>query len=164
GGPLKNADGLSGAAEMRIHVAEQREVSVVILSRRGDVSEHLEGASVITELKIRRRQIVSGIVRAGIGPQSCLEVLDRLRIHPVARQQDARAQHGSSIAAAQLVKLVNHLARLVRLAELEMRLGQQVKVARIFGMPLDLLAQLPELDCRPVALRQGAALALILEQ
>src|SRR5207247_6145669 len=68
GGPLKNADGLSDAAEMRIHIAEQREVSVVILSRRGDVSEHLAGASVISELKVRRSQIVSGIDRAGTGP------------------------------------------------------------------------------------------------
>src|SRR5438445_13636005 len=114
---------------------------------------------VSTERMARRRQIVAGIVRAGIGPQGRLEVLDRLRIHPVARQQDARAQQGSSIAAAQLVKLLNHLARVVRLTELEMRFGEQVKVSRIFGMPLNLLAQLPKLDFRSVALRQGAALA-----
>ena len=127
----ENFGGVRGVAEMRVDVAEQREVGVVLAAFFGDLIRGVERLLVKTFAEIGVGEIEFHVVGIGIGFQRGLKMQDRVVVEAIAREQHADSGLRAVIAGAELVELFHGFARVGDFAEFQICFGEQVEILRL---------------------------------
>ena len=122
-GFLEDFFGAGRFAEMRVDVADQRQVSIILLARRRNLLGGFKRLRIEAFAEISVGQIKFHVIRIRIGTQGRLEMLDGVVIQTVSSKQNTHPGLRAVVARADLVKPRNCFSRIFEFGQLQISLG-----------------------------------------